>query len=185
MINCSTSFYNEPHYLIWIFSALWVFNFSFFNTSVWLDGSANYLWPMFFQLFFILMYVDSIRNHTWKFLQGEGIGAKLPAFILGLLAGNTNENSALAIAIAAAILYWKKRSSWMKYGLLGIVIGYAVLIFAPGNYVRYQTVLTAGNIMGPLSRPHSKILRVSEENLFYAAKRLKYSLSGTSYPSAS
>ena len=40
-------------------------------------------------------------------------------------------------------------------------------------------------IMGPLSRPHSKILRVSEENLFYAAKRLKYSLSGTSYPSAS
>lgn len=40
-------------------------------------------------------------------------------------------------------------------------------------------------IMGPLSRPHSKILRVHGGILFYAAKRLKYNLSGTSYPSAS
>lgn len=40
-------------------------------------------------------------------------------------------------------------------------------------------------IMGPLSRPHSKILRVHGGNLFYAAKQLKYNLSGTSYPSAS
>ena len=55
----------------------------------------------------------------------------------------------------------------------------------PRAHTNEEIMWVLNLIMGPLSRPHSKILRVSKENLFYAAKRLKYSLSGTSYPSAS
>ena len=55
----------------------------------------------------------------------------------------------------------------------------------PAGEVVVAFLVGALVIMGPLSRPHSKILRVHGGILFYAAKRLKYNLSGTSYPSAS
>ena len=53
---------------------------------------------------------------------------------------------------------------------------------SPSHYINYAIIKNKQKnlgecpldflyyIMGPLSRPHSKILRVSEENLFYAAK---------------
>lgn len=125
-------------YLVGIFTGFWIINFAFFNTTLWVSGASNYLWPMFFQLVFILMYVDGVRGQSWKIMQGKGVISKIVPFLLGLLAGNTNENSALAVLTMAIILCLKKRTTWMWYGLLGISIGYAALIFAPGNYVRYH-----------------------------------------------
>lgn len=131
-------------YLIGIFAGFWTVNFAFFNTTVWVAGSSNYLWPMFFQLLFLLVYIEDIRNNTWEFLQSEEIRTKILPFLLGVLAGNTNENSTLATLIAVAILYFKAKKKWMLYGLIGITIGYLILVLAPGNYVRYQTTLNTG-----------------------------------------
>ena len=131
-------------YIFWIFSGFWLVNYAFFNTTVWISGSANYLWMMCFQLFFILPYVESVRGYSWKWLQDNRFIFKVVMLLVGLLAGNTNENSAVAIIIAAALIYYKQRRSWMVYGLFGILIGYVALIVAPGNYVRYHVVLTAG-----------------------------------------
>lgn len=131
-------------YIFWIFSGFWLVNYAFFNTTVWISGSANYLWLMCFQLLFILPYIEAIRGYSWKFLQNDSLTSKTAMLFLGLLAGNTNENSSAAVLIAAAWICYKMRRPWMAYGLLGILVGYAALIFAPGNYVRYHVVLTAG-----------------------------------------
>lgn len=131
-------------YILWIFSGLWLVNYAFYNTTLWISGSANYLWLMCFQLLFILPYVEAIRGYSLKIFQNDSLTIRAGMILVGLLAGNTNENSAAAVLIAAAWIYYKIRQSWMAYGLLGILIGYAILIFAPGNYVRYHVVLTAG-----------------------------------------
>ena len=131
-------------YIFWIFSGFWLVNYAFFNTTIWISGSANYLWLMCFQLLFILPYIEAIRGYSWNFLQRNSLAIKFVMIFVGLLAGNTNENSAAVVLIVAVCIYYKMRRIWMLYGLLGIVIGYAALIFAPGNYVRYHIVLTAG-----------------------------------------
>lgn len=143
-ISLGKYYLNSGWYILWIFSGFWLVNYAFFNTTIWISGSANYLWLMCFQLLFILPYIESVREHSWKFLQNDCLAVQSVMFFLGLLAGNTNENSAVAIIIAAVWIYYKIRRSWMVYGLFGIFIGYAALILAPGNYVRYHVVMTAG-----------------------------------------
>lgn len=131
-------------YIFWIFSGFWLVNYAFFNTTVWISGAANYLWLMVFQLLFLLPYVESVRDNSFKFFQNDTPALKALMFFAGLLAGNTNENSAGAVILAAVWIWYRSRKPWMGYGLLGICLGFAILILAPGNYVRYQVVLTAG-----------------------------------------
>ena len=143
-ISLGKYYLNNGWYIFWIFSGFWLVNYAFFNTTIWVSGSANYLWLMCFQLLFILPYIEAIRGYSWNFLQRNSLAIKFVMIFVGLLAGNTNENSAAVVLIVAVCIYYKMRRTWMLYGLLGILIGYAALIFAPGNYVRYHIVLTAG-----------------------------------------
>lgn len=143
-ISLGNYFLKNGWYIFWNFSGLWLVNYAFFNTTVWISGAANYLWLMVFQLLFFLPYVENIRDSSWDFLRDGGYAVNGVIFLSGLLAGNTNENSAGAVILAAAWIWYKSRRRWMLYGLLGISLGYAALIFAPGNYARYQVVMTAG-----------------------------------------
>ena len=143
-ISLGRNYLKNGYYVLWVFSGFWLVNYAFFNTMIWISGSANYLWMMCFQLLFIFPYIESARDSSSKFLQGKCSVIKPVMFLLGLLAGNTNENSVLAIILAAVLIYYKMRCPWMIYGLLGVFIGYAALVFAPGNYVRFHVVMTAG-----------------------------------------
>lgn len=133
----------KKHLVFWIwmiFMLYWLTNYAFINTTIWLAGAVNYLWLMVFQLLFILPYVNAMRGKHKTFLD-NGAG-HFCIFLLGVLAGNTNENSAFAILVAMAYIYYYKHFKWMCYGLYGLLIGYVFLFFAPGNYVRYDVVLS-------------------------------------------
>ena len=126
-------------YIFWIFFALWAFNVAFVDTFMWLSGSCEYLWMMVLLLAFLLPYVqnyyDSREHNSNKALFAVGM------FMLGLIVGCSREM--LICWIILILLYWLylcKRNgnlqSWKVSGLIGLCIGYSILIFAPGNFAR-------------------------------------------------
>jgi hypothetical protein len=134
--KCTLKF--EPGPLILISGLIWLGTAAFGEVVLWLCGSCVYLWTMALILLFLLPYRLTIVSAD----SGDAsIFANIGMGILGLAAGCTNENTALAmLAAAACAVYYcyrqKRLKAWMVYGLAGAVIGYFVLIAAPGNYQR-------------------------------------------------
>ena len=68
-------------------------------------------------------------------------------FILGIIAGWSNENSICWVILLLTVFLFLNRKreemeSWMYIGLAGLVTGYAFLMFAPGNVARLHVELT-------------------------------------------
>ena len=90
----------------------------FGQNCIWLIGSCNYLWTTMFILMLILLYKrdrkDSILNIILLFL-------------MGLLAGWSNENSSFGLIIILTIILIinrinkEKISKWKISGLLGVI----------------------------------------------------------------
>lgn len=122
-----------------IFFCVWILQPVFGDTVFWITGSVNYLWGTVIILLFLLPY----RFYEGKHLKNiiTALFAVL-AFIFGIVAGWTNENTAAAliVMIVLFLLYYKQRGwrmpVWSLAGLVGIVIGFAIMIAAPGNYAR-------------------------------------------------
>lgn len=64
-------------------------------------------------------------------------------FILGVLAGDSNENTICWIGLSG-LLYLvhyrkqKKLESWMAAGMAGLAMGYGLLMLSPGNVIRMK-----------------------------------------------
>ena len=121
--------------LIWIFAALWLFTVNFGSTFLWTTGSCNYLWTTVILLGFLIPYV-----RQWFGERPLEINP-IAMMIAGVIAGWTNENTVCWFIIAIALMCRRLRaedriSRWMIAGLIGLSIGYALLIFAPGNFAR-------------------------------------------------
>lgn len=121
-------------YLVLTFLFLWGTSAMFANSYLWLAGSVGYLWPGVAQLLFLFLYVRS-------FWTGRQLPSPWLMFIVGILAGHSNENSgAVTILLALILTVYAKRNGKMTtshiWGIIGAVIGYVVLIAAPGNFVR-------------------------------------------------
>lgn len=125
--------------LVLIFFALWAFTPSFPSVFLWLSGACNYLWPAVFLLGFLLPYIRKYyflknridKNRWFRFVM----------FFTGVIAGWSNENSVCWIILVILVFICKnsKRSeieTWMITGLAGMIIGYALLMLAPGNFAR-------------------------------------------------
>lgn len=124
---------------IFINIAIWFMQPVFGDTVLWLTGSANYLWCTFLILLFLLpyrFYKGNRLNITGQILSSIGL------FIFGITTGWTNENTAGAMILIILFFFIYYRSYtwkipvWAIAGLLGAVIGYAVMILAPGNFER-------------------------------------------------
>ena len=131
----------DSSYLVWIFFVLWTFNIVFFDTFLWLGGSCNYLWMLIVVLAFLIPYVQNY--YSGKSLTNDTIKLRVGMFVLGILAGWSHETT--TCWIIAVLFYWlyccqknKALQSWQISGLVGLCIGYVLLIFAPGNYSRFQ-----------------------------------------------
>lgn len=122
--------------ICWIFFVLWTFVAGFWSVYLWLAGACNYLWSIVILLFFLIPYErnffdgQSNISNTWE--------KQLLFFLLGLCAGWSNENTICWIILVLAIWLYKlfklKRTEiWMICGFIGLCIGYALLVFAPGN----------------------------------------------------
>lgn len=116
------------YYLLLIHILLFIFFPVFGHCFVWLSGSCNYSFTLFFELLFLhrILNVESIKE---KYLFQS---------ILGLLAGMGNENSSLAILIISFLLIFmdKKNIKFHLVSFISILLGYLILICAPGNYMR-------------------------------------------------
>ncbi len=126
-------------YLIWIFFSLWAFNASFVDSCLWMSGSSNYLWMIVAVLAFLLPYVRNFYDNNS--FNKDSLKMVVSMFFMGVLAGWSHETTIcwLIFILMNWLYICKKRNelhNWKVAGFLGICLGYALLIFAPGNFSR-------------------------------------------------
>ena len=128
---------HKPLLLLLIHLMLWFLLPVFGQTCLWLVGSCNYLWTTVIILFLLFQYRRSN-------LKKDSIKRIIGIFLLGIIAAWTNENTAvgLLVIILGLIIVKKvkhqKIKKWEISGAIGSLIGFLVLILAPGNFVRSQ-----------------------------------------------
>ena len=143
-------------YLIWIFFALWTFNTSFVDTCLWLAGSSNYLWMLVIVLAFLIPYIRSYFDK--KAFNQLSIKFATCMLFLGILAGWSHETTNCWIVVMLFYLLYESRNNgelrlWKISGFTGFCLGYALLVFAPGNFSRLQlqqntdSVVIASNLL--------------------------------------
>lgn len=141
---------------------LWNFSVDFSQTILWLSGACNYLWGMTIILGFVTVYRYLLDNE-------EGLRHKniitIVMLPMGILAGWGNENTSggagLLLLIFTGMYLWEKKKieKWMITGMCGMAIGFAFLLFAPGNAVR-GAILKAEETHSGLSAYISRGLKV-------------------------
>lgn len=128
--------------LLGIFFLLWFLE-PFAETILWITGSANYMWGTIIILAFLLPY----RCYSNK--QAEPLNNLIRTALMfpaGIIAGWTNENTGagLIVIIISFLIYYKNQQwiipKWVYSGFIGVLIGYALMITAPGNAVRSHEV---------------------------------------------
>lgn len=130
----------SPKAIAFAFFFIWFYPLTFVQVIIWIDGAGNYLFPLLFLLLFLLPF---IRHY---FADGKvefPLWLNPAIFLLGLLGGNSNENVVCWIGLSLLIymVYCRKYrilASWMVWGLIGLGLGYALLMLAPGNFMRLQ-----------------------------------------------
>lgn len=126
---------DKPIFLLIIHLLLWFLLPAYGQNILWLVGSCNYLWTLFFILLFLLLY----RKNVTKTSMLKNIGLLL----FGIIVGWTNENTAfglitvlIGLMVIDKIYNKKKIPAYKMSGLIGTIIGFILLIIAPGNFVR-------------------------------------------------
>lgn len=132
---------------VFVFTAslLWIFVPRFASDVLWITGSANYLWGAIIVMLFITPhYLYYAKKSSAENKSGW---IKLVAFFLfGIVAGWTNENMFVAqlfLIISTSVLLKKEERyvpSWFIAGIVGLCIGGAFMLLAPGNFVRSEMV---------------------------------------------
>ncbi|MBQ1532677.1 MAG: hypothetical protein IIZ57_11085 [Solobacterium sp.] len=123
---------------IFSLSALMIFLFAplFGQTCLWETGSCNYLWTTMIVMQFLMNYrladAGDAGDHSWILM-----------FLAGIPAGWTNENTGGALIMMILFLMFmqylqKNIRPWMVSGLAGSLLGFVMLLIAPGNKVRAQ-----------------------------------------------
>lgn len=125
---------DKPLMLLLIHFALWFLIPTFGQTAIWLTGSCNYLWTMTIMLLFLYLVRKNSNEHS--------LLKNIAILLLGIIAGWTNENTSFGLitAIIGFMILEKykhtKISNYQKCALIGNIIGFIILIIAPGNFIR-------------------------------------------------
>jgi len=119
---------------LWFFVPAWGDNF------LRLSGSCYYLWTATFILLFLVPFRKNQDDIDYKL----NTPLSILFFFLGLLAGCSIENAAAAIFLLLIFYFVVKAINKRKInlfeilGTLGFLIGFLLLILAPGQEVRYN-----------------------------------------------
>lgn len=108
----------------------------FTQIYIWRAGAGNYLWTTALDLLLIyliksnLVFSTKIRNVLYIVILS----------ILGLIAGETNENTVGGIILIIIFYMFFKKLDFKKYvfPLLSTIIGYAILLLSPGEWKRAE-----------------------------------------------
>lgn len=155
--------------VIWIFFLLWACTPGFGVVFFWITGACNYLWTNVILLGFLVPYFQKYYSSVGTIDHNTFVSTV--AFVFGILAGWTNENSVcwILLILAAFIYYCKKQNTletWMVYGFAGLLIGYALLLFSPGNYNRFSSTQSDWHVLRGLHDHLSMMLWIYILQLF-------------------
>lgn len=127
----------DPQLLLFIFLSFWMVSPVFGQTNLWMCGSFNYLWASFFcvaaALPFALQLHSPLGRRPWL---------PVVCFFVGLVGGWSSENTSAGLLVLMVLaLGWelvqnRKAPLWMFTGFAGALLGFGLLILAPGNYQR-------------------------------------------------
>jgi len=126
---------------------LWFFLIDYSANVLWITGSANYLWCTLIILLFLLPYRWLLDDKQ----KSDSILKMIFFLFAGIIAGWTNENMGGAmifiIAVLLGYMYYTKKQipKWALFGLAGAIIGFVIMVMAPGNYVRYDIKIMENN----------------------------------------
>lgn len=137
------------NFKLWWFCAihlcLWLFIPDYAGCFYWLIGSSNYCWSMVIALLFMIPFTHHSNKEADR---QSNIVAELLLSLLyipcGILAGNTNENTAAALIVmmllfgTKAVLEKKKLRMWMFSGFIGVLVGFGAMILSPGQQARAE-----------------------------------------------
>lgn len=135
-------------YYAMVCGMLYGLNANWMQTMCWQSGAANYLYMTTFILFFLWLYVRELEDAE-KDLPGVWLWI-LP---LGLMAGWSNENMGPTVWVLSAgiIVYlWIKERKWKWWMLTGNItclVGSALVVLAPGNFVRAEETVTEKGLL--------------------------------------
>lgn len=116
--------------LLVVFTLYWIANPALGETSFWIVGSTNYLWTSMFVAGYFTFIFHTLNRVT-------GVKHAVCGLILGFLAGCSNENTSVVIVlITVFVIFVENKKNVLAYGLVGSLIGAAVLILSPGNKAR-------------------------------------------------
>lgn len=142
-----------------VFMSIFLFVPFFGQTILWETGSCNYLWMMTIILQFLLFF----RNNS-------NINPIL-LFLLGILAGWSNENTGgacIMIAVMLTIYHYisnKKINKSLILGIAGACIGFLILVLAPGNAIRAAEYANSNMLIYNLVHETIALIDVYREGL--------------------
>lgn len=131
--------------LVLILFLAWYFMPSFGETILWLVGTCNYLWGTTIILMFLLPFrMSLVKTIKMNWFQ------ELLFIVLGLLAGWTNENTSAAMLFMIFLIIIKQAKDknikrWQITSYVASIIGFALMILAPGNFGRAKFYVEDGN----------------------------------------
>lgn len=141
-------------FLLIIHSMVLFLSPDFGQSVLWITGSAVFLWGTLISLSLLYPYCNYYFD--------KGVSAKeknWPAFFLfGIFGGWTNENMSVALISflvgILCLLKWEKRiiPAWTISGFIGSLVGFTIMMAAPGNFVRYK-VMTGQDLSSSVIRP--------------------------------
>lgn len=138
-LHCNTFKKIKPSLMLAIVIMMWFWIPQFGATMLWVSGSGNYLWCSVIILIFLLPYRLNIEQK--KYFKDNFINIVI-MFLLGIIAGWTNENTGggmILLQMLFMLYYFKNKINlpkWSISGLIGSIIGFILLVVAPGNYTR-------------------------------------------------
>lgn len=130
-------FADEPQLILLMGAFAWLGISHFGEIAIWLCGSAVYLWTGFLTAVFLLPYnlklAGTLPQESWWLAV-----IMLP---LGAVAACSVENLTVTTSLLTlGACYWAHKKGelriWMVTGVIGSLIGSAVCLAAPGNFVR-------------------------------------------------
>lgn len=124
----------NPIIFFLIFILYWIANPALGETSFWIVGSANYMWTNLFITIYLFLLFYCIKKKNIFLID------KLLLIFFSLLAGCSNENTGLIVALISLSIYFylDRKNKLILFTFIGNLLGYLVLILAPGNYVRIE-----------------------------------------------
>ena len=144
---------------------LWLFGVDFAQTVLWKTGACNYLFGTTIILFFLHLFRRELLR------EDEGVVWKriIPLVLCGFFAGWCNENTSGGMIMIALLwmLLRKKKSMPLLCGTAAAVIGFLLLILAPGNFARSAATLETHTGVAALAARLMQVFTLVSELFFW------------------